>query len=165
MIETIAGRGYRFVASVEIAPPEETQSLVFQERRSITRLTLEEQIDDQVDYQIEAEPTALELTSQTEVAPKKITALSHRVLLAAGVLVVIAGLGWFGWNQWQRWLDRTGGPPVQVVLAPLAGTTGDTILDHTLLDALRMDLTQSPLCLGCSIHDGHHDPSADETRS
>jgi DNA-binding winged helix-turn-helix (wHTH) protein/tetratricopeptide (TPR) repeat protein len=136
MIETVAGRGYRFVAPVEIAPPpEEKKSLVFQERRSITRVTLEEQIE---------EPTAVDLAGQVETSAKSFAVLSKRLLLAAGVLVLIAGVGWFGWIQWQRWLDRTGGPPVQVVLAPLVGTTGDTILDHTLLDALRTDLSQSP---------------------
>jgi eukaryotic-like serine/threonine-protein kinase len=136
MIETVAGRGYRFVAPVEVAPPEETQSLVFQESRRVTRVTLEEQIEE--------EPPAVDVARQVETPAKSFTVLSRRLLLATGVLVVIAGLGWFGWILWQRWLDRTGGPPVQVVLAPLVGTTGDTILDHTLLDALRTDLSQSP---------------------
>ncbi|WP_158944510.1 winged helix-turn-helix domain-containing protein [Granulicella sp. S190] len=136
MIETVAGRGYRFVAPLEITPSEENQSLVFKERRSITRVTLEEQIDE--------DPATIAPASRAETPAKGFTARSQRLLLAAGVLVLIAGLGWFGWTQWQHWLDRTGGPPVQIVLAPLAGTTGDTILDHTLLDALRTDLSQSP---------------------
>jgi len=136
MIETVAGRGYRFVATVEIAPTEEKQSLVFKERRSITRVTLEEQIEE--------EPSSTELANVVERPAKSSSAIDRKYLVSAGVLVLIFGLGWLGWIQWQRWLDRTGGPPVQVVLAPLTGTTGDTILDHTLLDALRTDLSQSP---------------------
>jgi DNA-binding winged helix-turn-helix (wHTH) protein len=100
MIETVAGRGYRFVAPVEIAPPpEEKKSLVFQERRSITRVTLEEQIE---------EPTAVDLAGQVETSAKSFAVLSKRLLLAAGVLVLIAGVGWFGWIQWQRWTGRAG---------------------------------------------------------
>jgi len=58
--------------------------------------------------------------------------------MVVGVLCVA---GWFGW---QHWLDRSGGAPVQVVLMPMEGTTGDTILDKSLTQALRMDLAQSP---------------------
>jgi eukaryotic-like serine/threonine-protein kinase len=136
MIETVPGRGYRFVAPVEIAPADEPRSLVFQQSHSITRVTMEEQIED--------EPSAVESTNAVAASARKITPLRQRLLIATGALVLLAGLGWLGWTQWQRWLDRTGGPPVQVVLAPLAGTTGDTILDRTLMDELRMDLSQSP---------------------
>ncbi len=61
----------------------------------------------------------------------------------AGLLIFIGAViaGWFGW---QRWLDRTGGAPVEVVIAPLTGSTGDPALDSALADALRMDLSQSP---------------------
>jgi len=142
MIETVAGRGYRFVAPVEIAPPpEEKQSLVYQENRSITRVTLDEQIDDE---QIGDELTAVAVAEPVQIPVRSLSAIDRKYLISAGVLILIFGLGWLGWIQWQRWLDGTGGSPVQVVLAPLAGTTGDTVLDHTLLDQLRMDLSQSP---------------------
>src|SRR6201992_3972099 len=123
LIETVAGRGYRFVAPVEVTPQAATQSLVFQESHSITRVTLEEQIDE--------ESTSTAVAAPVEIPAKSFSAVGNKLLFAAG-LFVLAGLGWPGWIQWQPWLDRTGGPPVQVVLAPLAGTTGDTILDHTL---------------------------------
>jgi hypothetical protein len=55
--------------------------------------------------------------------------------------VALCVAGWFGW---QPWLDRSGGTPVQVVLTPMKGTTGDTILDKSLTQVLRMDLAQSP---------------------
>jgi hypothetical protein len=55
--------------------------------------------------------------------------------------VALCLAGWFGW---QRWLDHTGGAPVQVVLTPMEGTTGDAVLDKALTQALRMDLGQSP---------------------
>jgi eukaryotic-like serine/threonine-protein kinase len=58
--------------------------------------------------------------------------------VAAAALCVA---GWFGW-QW--WLDRTGAKPIDVVLTPMDGSTGDKVLDGALVDALRMDLAQSP---------------------
>jgi tetratricopeptide (TPR) repeat protein len=54
---------------------------------------------------------------------------------------LLGAVGWFGW---QRWLDRTGGPPIDVVLTPMEGSTGDSVLDRALVDALRIDLSQSP---------------------
>ena len=63
------------------------------------------------------------------------------VATSAATVIALAAAGWFGW---QRWLDRSGGAPVQVVLTPMEGTTGDVILDKSLTQALRMDLAQSP---------------------
>jgi tetratricopeptide (TPR) repeat protein len=60
------------------------------------------------------------------------------------VILVLAVAGWIGWSRWQSWLDKSGGEPVQVVLTALDGTTGDPVLDRSLVDALRIDLSQSP---------------------
>jgi len=62
------------------------------------------------------------------------------LLSGAGVLLAIA-VGWLGWLRWE---DHVGGPPVQVILADLDGGTGDPVLDRSLVEAMRYDLTQSP---------------------
>jgi len=70
---------------------------------------------------------------------------SSRLTLIRAVLLLaaLASVGFVGWKWRQRWLDRSGGPPVQVVLVPMEGTTGDLLLDKSLTQAMRMDLAQS----------------------
>jgi DNA-binding winged helix-turn-helix (wHTH) protein/tetratricopeptide (TPR) repeat protein len=133
IVETIAGRGYRFTASLEVEPQltvEETSpssQILLHASESITEITIEEE----------------EIEAETALAPPRGERGKRLRWVAAGSLIIISAAiaGWFGW---QHWLDRTAGPPIDVVIAPLAGSTGDTVLDSALVDALRIDLSQSP---------------------
>ncbi len=131
IIQTVPGRGYRFNAPV-IEADEPTEEMVLRATESITRITVEEEEDDSA-----ASPAPVELPSAAVVGPRR----KRLTLIAAAVLIALATGGWFGW---QRWLDRSGGAPVQVVLVPMEGTTGDTVLDSSLVQVLRMDIVQSP---------------------
>jgi DNA-binding winged helix-turn-helix (wHTH) protein/tetratricopeptide (TPR) repeat protein len=135
IIETIPGRGYRFAAAIKVDPPPAPDRMVISASESITRITLEEE---------DVDPRAP--TSQLGISRTPLPALSvrRRVVWIAGGAVVIATLCIAGWFGWQRWLDRTGGPPVNVVLAATDGTTGDPVLDVALVEELRIDLAQSP---------------------
>jgi eukaryotic-like serine/threonine-protein kinase len=124
IIETIAGRGYRFSASVEERAPASSELMV-DATESITRVTVEE-------TEIESnEPLRLPAAKIRRRSPAATTLLAGALLAAA----------WFGW---QRWQNHAGGTPVQVVLTPMEGTTGDIVLDRSLVDALRIDFAQSP---------------------
>lgn len=133
IIETVPGRGYRFTPPVDFAAPAAPgehihPQIVFNARQSITEITIEEEM--------EPDP-------QTDLAPPQPTPkLGRRVLIGSAVAVAVLSIA--GWLSWQSWLDRTSGPPIDAVLTPMDGTTGDPILDNALVDALRMDLSQSP---------------------
>ena len=127
-IKTLPGRGYQFVAEVseiELAPPPGIRPPRMEASASLTIEATETRVV--VSHDIEEH--------HTWRAPR------IQFIVAAALLAVVAVLGSI-WRQ--RWLDRTGGPPVQVVLSPLEGTTGDPVLDKSLTQALRMDLAQSP---------------------
>jgi len=132
IIQTVPGRGYRFSAEVMEAEPV-SDWMAVHASESITRITIEEEQEE-----TEVQPYKNDGRSQ------KAAGGSRRLLVAAvSVVIVIALLG-AGWLGWQRWLDHTGGAAVQVVLTAMDGTTGDAVLDQTLVDALRIDLSQSP---------------------
>jgi DNA-binding winged helix-turn-helix (wHTH) protein/tetratricopeptide (TPR) repeat protein len=129
-IKTLPSRGYQFAADViEIEPvsvtgrakpavlPESTLTIEATQTRMVVQHNIEEHIS---------------------LRP------SRRTVLAAAAVLCLSLAAWLGWRQWQRWLDHTGGDPVQVVFTAMNGTTGDPVLDQTLIDALRMDLSQSP---------------------
>jgi DNA-binding winged helix-turn-helix (wHTH) protein/tetratricopeptide (TPR) repeat protein len=135
IIETVPGRGYRFAASVVTLPKAEQGEssqgqIVVNASQSVTEFIVEEEelIDDSPRQAFRA----------VQVSGKHPLLLLLAGSVAAAVLFV---LGWFGW---QRWLDRSGGAPIDVVLTPMDGSTGDPVLDRALLDALRIDLSQSP---------------------
>jgi DNA-binding winged helix-turn-helix (wHTH) protein/tetratricopeptide (TPR) repeat protein len=133
IIETVPGRGYRFTAPVT-EPTFVSGQLTIGATESITRILFEE----------EQEDTEVQSLAERNQSRNVSGSSSRRVLLvtaAAATVIALATAGWFGW---QHWLDRSGGAPVQVVLAPMEGTTGDAILDKSLTQALRMDLAQSP---------------------
>jgi len=134
IIETVPGRGYRFAAVIrEQQPP--TDRVVISASESITRITLEEEVDT-------SEPASQGLEV---IQPLLSTSpANRRIYWVVGGSVVAVALCVAGWIGWQHWLDRSGGSPVQVVLTPMEGTTGDAILDKSLTQALRMDLAQSP---------------------
>jgi len=138
IVETIPGRGYRFTVPVELEPRKQPleqtqgqgqQQIVISASQSVTEITIEDEMD------LDPVPRA----ASAHAAPKM-----NRSILALVAFLALAVLAVFGWFGWQRWLDHTGGPPIDVVLTPMDGSTGDTILDSALADALRIDLSQSP---------------------
>ncbi|WP_158791197.1 winged helix-turn-helix domain-containing protein [Granulicella sp. L60] len=134
IIETVPGRGYRFAAVIK-EPQPAADRMVISASESITRITLEEEVDTS-----EQAPQGLEVVQPLLSTPPG----KRRTYWIAGgsvVAMVLCVAGWFGW---QRWLDRSSSQPVQVILMPLDGTTGDPVLDRSLVDALRIDLSQSP---------------------
>jgi eukaryotic-like serine/threonine-protein kinase len=137
IIETVPGRGYRFavVAAAVKGQQHPGDQMVISASESITRITLEEEVDT-------SEPASqgLEVTEPLLFTPLG----NRRICWIVGGPVVAVALCVAGWFGWQRWLDRSGGAPVQVVLAPMEGTTGDAGLDKALTQALRMDFGQSP---------------------
>jgi DNA-binding winged helix-turn-helix (wHTH) protein len=133
IIETVPGRGYRFAAAILPEPVTAGDRMVISAAESITRITLQEE-----------EIGSTESRFGPGIGSSRPNlAGSRRIYWVAGAigLLAVCVVGWLGW---QRWLDHTGGPPVQVVLAPMEGTTGDAVLDKTLVQAFRMDLAQSP---------------------
>jgi len=135
IIETVPGRGYRFTAAITTDPAPVANRMVLSAAESITRITLEEE-----------EIDGPALASQLGFSQSRIPAQSvrRRILWITAGVVAIATLCIAGWFGWQRFLDRSGGAPVQVVLSPLGGTTGDSVLDQSLTQVLRIDLAQSP---------------------
>jgi DNA-binding winged helix-turn-helix (wHTH) protein/tetratricopeptide (TPR) repeat protein len=123
-IVTLPGRGYQFAAAVtDVSVPSLMGEAALPGMRTL-----------------EATQTRLVLQEETEehIAP-------WRSLWVVGLafvgLILLAMAGWLGWERWE---DRVGGPPVQLVMADLEGTTGDTALDQALTAAERIDLAQSP---------------------
>lgn len=135
IIETVPGRGYRFTSVITTEPPQTADRMVISASETITRITLEEE---------ETDTTEPALVSGVQPALQPTHHPSRRVLWISGAFVVLAMLCTAGWIGWQRWLDHTGGPPVQLVITPIEGTTGDAVLDKALTQALRMDIGQSP---------------------
>jgi len=134
IIETVAGRGYRFAAVIKEQQPAANR-MVLSASESITRITLEEEIET-------SEPAGPELASDQRLLVP--LSRKRRIYWIAGGAVIAAALCIAGWFGWQWWLNRTSGQPIDVVLSPMDGTTGDKVLDAALVDALRMDLAQSP---------------------
>jgi len=134
IIETVPGRGYRFAASIK-EQEQATERMVLSASESITRITVEEEL-----VTSDTASPVLEVIQPLPSAPSA----NRRIYGIAGGSVVAVALCVAGWFSWQHWLDRSGGAPVQVVLTPMEGTTGDAILDKSLTQALRMDLAQSP---------------------
>jgi DNA-binding winged helix-turn-helix (wHTH) protein/Flp pilus assembly protein TadD len=130
MVETVPGRGYRFIASVVESEPAPSH-LTLAARESITRITIEEEQED-------AAPADAGRSRSVSGGRSR-----RGLWLAVSALMVVVLLA-AGWLHWQHWLDHAGGAPVQIVLLPMEGTTGDTILDRSLTQVLRMDLSQSP---------------------
>ena len=150
VIETVPGRGYKFVPEVEeITSPGTTPDtgqnghiatdMVLSAEESITRFTLDEEVEPDALTEPTRDTHAAVPALPVSAVPRGRTLLRTGTI-AAGVLVLSIS-GWLGWRWWQ---DRTGGPPVQAVLMPLDGSTGDSSLDHVLDDAVRFDLSQSP---------------------
>lgn len=112
IIETIPGRGYRFVATLSPEPETEGQQenasqIILSASDSRTTVTIEEEVDD-------AEPAVSPVLENGARRARH----AEWALAGAFVAIALAIVGWFGW---QRWLDRSGGAPVDVVIAPYQG--------------------------------------------
>lgn len=159
IIQTVSRRGYRFTAPLD-EDEVPAERMVLSAKESITRITVEEEEDDSAVSlsadPIRSDPKVLSrlgiLPASDEVsaelqAPAALAdgaRKRHRLRWALVSCFAFAAIGLAGWFGWQHWLDRSGGAPVQVVLTPLEGSTGDSVLDKSLTQAMRMDLAQSP---------------------
>ena len=135
LVETVPGRGYRFTAAVTEVQPDADQ-IYIGASQSIARITIEEEDDAELESATAAVlpegPAADAFRTRRRYGP---------IAAGAAILIVLCGAGWVGR---QRWMDRNSGPPVQVILTPMEGSTGDPGLDRALVSSLRMDLSQSP---------------------
>ena len=118
-IATLPGRGYQFTRTV-IAAPAPAQEMTLHSVRSSSKIVIEEHF------------------AAPEARPKQ-RRLWIPVTVAAFAVIGIAG--WFGWREWEY---QQNGTHVDLVLADFENATGEPILDHTLNEALRIDLDQSP---------------------
>jgi DNA-binding winged helix-turn-helix (wHTH) protein/tetratricopeptide (TPR) repeat protein len=134
IIETVPSRGYRFAAALQVDPPPASDLMVISASQSITRITLEEE-------ELDAAEPSLTHPTQSLLPP---AAAGRPLLWITAATLVLAALVIGGWLAWRYWDQRTGGPPIQVVVIGMDGSSGDPILDRALLSALRMNLSQSP---------------------
>ena len=91
--------------------------------------------------------SAPEILADLRAAPRKLRSrrrsrLTKRAALAAAALLLVAAAAWFylRWRQAHRLTDRD-----TIVLADFTNTTGDSIFDTTLRQALAAQLGQSPV--------------------
>ena len=150
LIETVPGRGYRLTAMVEPVLPEDVGAphrpeIVLNTEQSITRITVQEETEEDEDEDALATggTARVALPGARPALPQRAAVSRFRrwAVPALAAATILAVAGWFGYHWWA---NQNSGPPVQVVLTPLEGTTGDTTLDHALNDALRFDLGESP---------------------
>jgi DNA-binding winged helix-turn-helix (wHTH) protein/tetratricopeptide (TPR) repeat protein len=127
-ILTVPGRGYQFTARVS-APPASVEAT-------------EKPTASDVSQAVSLEATHSRVTYEEETEER--IAIWRSPLAMIFVAAAAVSLGVAGWLGWQRWEDRVGGPPVQVVLTDLEGSSGDPILDRTLTNVFRIELSQSP---------------------
>jgi DNA-binding winged helix-turn-helix (wHTH) protein/tetratricopeptide (TPR) repeat protein len=118
-ILTVPGRGYQFTVPVSELPSSNGALKCAAAEATHSRLIFEEETEDRI--RLWRSPIAM-------------------VFVGASV-ILLAVAGWLGW---QRWEDHVGGPPVQVVLTDLEGSTGDPVLDRMLSSVFRIELSQSP---------------------
>ncbi|MFT4111198.1 tetratricopeptide repeat protein [Silvibacterium sp.] len=127
-IKTLAGRGYQFAAEVIPVETDPDPSLSGVSYSSLASVT------------VEATETRVVVREDVE---ESVLPIRQIVFWAAAVLA-LAALAIAGWLWRQRWLDGSEGAAVKVVIVPMEGTTGDPWLDKSLVQALRMDVAQSP---------------------
>ena len=143
IVVTVPGKGYQFAATIEAAPaalPERSRAqrfgnagtrapepgeLLLHAVRSVTSVVVEEESDDEL-------PLAL---------PNGRRRMSRRALIAAGAALALVGVG--SVLLW-RWLRPATAGHVDMVVSQIENTTRDADFDHTLDQALAIDLGQSP---------------------
>lgn len=124
-IVTLPGRGYQFICPVEALQADgrapaggDGGEMAADERMTGTGATIEEN------------------------EPKRLAGLRRRMAAALAALVVVAAAGLAGRQAWRHFHPAP--PTVRVVVADFENTTGEAEFDHTLQQALRIDLEQSP---------------------
>lgn len=132
IIQTLPGRGYQFAAPVSLVPPPavpaSTPSPVLAPALPPASPALQ--------------AIATQIPSDDKTWRRAPFWRTRGGLFVVGSCVVLlAAVAWIGWLRWQ---DHVGGPPVQVVIADLEGSTGDPVLDRTLTGVMRIELAQSP---------------------
>jgi DNA-binding winged helix-turn-helix (wHTH) protein len=139
-IVTLPGRGYQFVAPVQVVAPEDTaivadpatagsrgpSGLIFQQQTIRTRVITEDN----------ASPGRAALPEARAAWVPKLWKTAVPVLLVA--LLVAGGL-YYRSRQSKRLTEKD-----NIVLADFANSTGDAIFDDTLKTALNISLRQSP---------------------
>jgi DNA-binding winged helix-turn-helix (wHTH) protein/tetratricopeptide (TPR) repeat protein len=142
VIVTLPGRGYQFAAKVEAEPGRALQAhaAVALGTAVLGTAALGTVLPDGSHAIAGASHSRLVYEEVTEER----LAIWRSPLALAFVALGLAAVGLAGWLGWERYEDRVGGPPVQVIVTDLDGTTGNAVLDRTLKDILRFDLGQSP---------------------
>jgi DNA-binding winged helix-turn-helix (wHTH) protein/tetratricopeptide (TPR) repeat protein len=147
-IETVPGRGYRFVAHVRaIAICRQTQANVVEGNTSEFQLgshQAESRFGNR--SQPTSEARCAEAGPQAKVPGDTragTSAVGLRVMILSAAAVLILGLGGVGWLYYARWAHALAEKDT-VVLADFANSTGDTAFDDTLRQALAVNLEQSP---------------------
>ena len=138
-IVTLPGRGYQFVAPVQIVsretpamvtaatgPDQRPDGMIFQQETIRTSVITEEQISPGR-IALPETPAARTPNSRKLAAPIAIVA----VLVAAGL--------YYRWQQKERLTEKD-----TIVLGDFANSTGDAVFDDTLKTALNISLRQSP---------------------
>lgn len=137
IIETVPGRGYRFVADIT-SPRMQTQQdssedrIVLSTRDSTTRTPLRE-----VPW---SDLTGARHTADHSQEVQRRGAKRLRVALAVGGLLALLVAGAFALKVWKARNTEH----IQVAILPMDGSTGDQVLDRALSDSLRSDFLQSP---------------------
>jgi DNA-binding winged helix-turn-helix (wHTH) protein/Tfp pilus assembly protein PilF len=139
-ILTVPGRGYQFTA--EVVPYHPALPLLsgfsdspetIQEDRTGSSFTIERWRD-------RTHVVVEELAVGGSSAPEP-SSIGRRIGFAAAVLALAALTLWAGWRWHQRAAPRQ---YRQIVLADFTNSTGDAAFDHTLKQAVEIDLEQSP---------------------
>jgi eukaryotic-like serine/threonine-protein kinase len=139
-IETVRGRGYRFLATVRsVAPKAGKNGTAESNGYALAGLGALEAAEPAI-------PAAGEPAHPEGVAPPAAAAVSHRVarlwFFVFGCITAAAAIGaWYWLVHRERWLSL--GTQHQVLLADFDNQTGDPRFDHALDTALTVSLGQS----------------------
>ncbi len=150
IVVTIPGKGYQFAAKVDSGPgmsaelatkPQanaSTSAFTLHSVRSVTSLVVEEELDESDDV------SGLNKTERSQKAgPLLLPALggrSRQWLWAVTGLLLVAATSVLVWHR----LHPVSANHLNLVVADLENTTHDPDFDHTLNQAVQIDLEQSP---------------------
>ena len=137
LVVTVPGRGYQFTATVDRValnaanPAQNLELSAVQSVQTVTRIVVEEEVDDGEDLPLTAQPRL--------PAPRR--HWSRWALPAtAATLLLLGAASFFLWRETRP----SAQDHVQVVIADFENSTGDPTFDHTLNKVVQIDLLQSP---------------------